>query len=191
MITSIEGRRVASGVDWIDIAVGPVTLRVRVPQPAAAELGRVDSTIRLHTYLMSKEDGITLFGFPTEDERTAFELLIGVTGIGPRLALAVLSRMSPEALSLAVASGDTATFKGIPGVGARTAARILVDMKGKLDTRVTVSPVAQHDVEVVEALTALGYTIGEARDAVSTLPPDSDMAFEERIRISIQRIATG
>ena len=191
MITSIEGKRVASGVDWIDIAVGPVTLRVRMPRPAVEELGRVDGSVRLHTYLLSKEDGITLFGFPTEDERTAFELLIGVTGIGPRLALAVLSRMSPEALSLAVASGDTAAFRGIPGVGARTAARIVLDLKGKLDTRVTVSPVAQYNVEVVEALTALGYTPGEAREAVSTLPPDSDMPFEERIRISIQRIATG
>ena len=188
MITSVEGTHVASGVDWVDVTVGGVTLRAHVPQSTVERLGPAGDKIRLFTHLQSKDDGLTLFGFLTEEVRSAFEALIGVNGVGPRSALSVLSSLSPESLALAVASGDTDAFKGIPGVGTKTAGRIVLDLKGKLDQRLAVTAVAREDGEVLDALTALGYTVAEARAAVSSLSPDSDMPLEDKVRLSLQRI---
>ena len=188
MITSLEGTHVSSGVDWVDVTVWGVTLRVHVPQPVVERLGPTGEKIRLFTHLQSKDDGLTMFGFLTEESRSAFEALISVNGVGPRSALSVLSRLSPESLALAVASANMDMFKGIPGVGAKTAARITLDLKGKLDQSLAVTSDAWEDGEVVDALIALGYTVAEATAAISSLPPDGKISLEEKVRLSLQRM---
>ena len=188
MITAVEGELAGTGVDWVEVRVGGVTLRVLVPAAVGEGIGPVGGHVRLHTSLQFTQDGMTLYGFPSKEARSAFEALIDVSGVGPRLALSVLSSLTPEALAVAVASEDREAFKGISGVGQKTAARILLDLKGKLDIELAVVPGSTLDTEVVEALTALGYTVAEARQAVSSLPPDRSMPLEERVRVSLQNM---
>ena len=188
MITSIKGTLAGAGVDWVDVAIGGVTVRVHVPQTAVERLGRVGDTVQLFTMLHMREDSLTLFGFPTQETRSAFESLVGVNGVGPRVALSVLSSLTAESLALAVATGDAEVFKGIHGVGTKTASRIVLELKGKLDIEIAATPAAPGDAEVVTALTAIGITASEAMAAVSSLPPDDSLSLEEKVRLSLQRM---
>ena len=133
MITAIEGILADLGTEWIDVKIGGITIRVNVPQPTVDSMGVIGSQVDLFTVLHVRDDSLTLFGFSTSDARKSFEALIGVNGVGPRVALSVLSALEPSELALAVASGDSDAFKNVPGVGARTAGRIILDLKGKLD----------------------------------------------------------
>ena len=191
MITAVEGEMTSAGVGWVEVRVGGVSLKVFVPPAAVEELGPLGGPVRLETSLQFSQDAMTLYGFPNKDARSAFEALIEVSGVGPRLALSVLSSLTPEALAVAVASGDQDTFKGIAGVGQKTAARILLDLKGKLQAEFAVVPGSTLDTEVVDALTAIGYTVPEARDGVSSAAPDKSLPLEERVRLVLQSMGAG
>ena len=190
MITSVEGTLAGWGIEWVDVAVGGVTLRANVPQSAIAGLGRLGDRVRLLTSLQMREDSLTLYGFPTEEARSAFGALVGVNGVGPRLALSILSSLSPEALVLAIGSGDADAFKGAPGVGKKIANRIILELSGKLDIELGSTADGQGDGEVVKALTALGYAPSEAMEALSSLPPGSELSFEEKVRLCLQRMGS-
>ncbi len=190
MITGLEGALAAVGPDWADVTVGGVTIRASIPESASSALGPAGERVRLFTSLQVRDDSLTLYGFPTEDARTAFEALIGVNGIGPRLALSILSTMATDALALAIDSADPGAFKGVSGVGTKTANRIVLELKGKLDWE----PVAVHrpdagHTDLVDALTALGYTVQEAAAAAAALPEDVPDSLEERLRIALQDAA--
>ena len=192
MITSIEGSLAGSGADWVDISVGGVTLRAYVPGTAIERLGAPGDRVRLFTHLQinSRDESLTLFGFLTEESRSAFEALVDVKGVGPRVALSVLSSLSAESLALAIESGDADAFKGIHGVGTKTANRIVLELQGKLDAELVTSPAAQADGELVQALTSLGYTASEAMTAISSLPPGNSMSLEEKVRLCLQRMGS-
>ena len=185
MITSVEGTLAGSGVGWVDVSVGGVTLRASMPESAVEEIGGLGERVRIFTYLNVRDDNITLFGFPTEEARSAFEALITVSGVGPRIALAILSALSTEALAAAIDGSDPSAFKAASGVGTKTANRILLELKGKLDWE----PVAQSGGDLVSALTALGYTVAEIRAATSSLPRDPSMTLEDQVRYSIEQMA--
>ena len=189
MITAIEGDFTAAGVDWIDVAVAGVTLRAFTPTTSIERIGVPGDQIKLYTHLHVTQDGIALYGFPTNEARTAFEALIEVSGVGPRVALSVLSDLSPEALAGAIASGDTGVFKTISGVGPKTAGRIILDLKDKLDVEIIPISTLPIDSDVIEALTSLGYTTAEAREAVSKIPRDTDLPLEERVRLSLHSMS--
>lgn len=190
MITALEGILADSGLGWVDVAVGGVTLRANVPETAVDGLGAVGGRVKLFTALQVRDDSLTLFGFPTRDARTAFETLIGVNGVGPRVALSVISVLAPESLALAVASGDTDAFKRVPGVGPRTAGRIILELRGKLDFEmISTRPERQDDADVISALTALGYTASEALEALASLPAEEATSVEEKVRLSLQQLA--
>ena len=184
MITSLEGTLAGSGVGWVDVSVGGVTLRASMPESAVEEIGGLGERVRIFTYLNVRDDNITLFGFPTEEARSAFEALITVSGVGPRIALAILSALSTEALAAAIDGSDPSAFKAASGVGTKTANRILLELKGKLDWE----PVAQSGGDLVSALTALGYTVAEIRAATSSLPRDPSMTLEDQVRYSIEQM---
>lgn len=188
MITSIEGTLAGFGIDWVDVTVGGVTLRASVPQLLAQRLGQTGDKVRLFTSLQIREDSMALFGFPSEEARSAFELLITVNGVGPRVALSVLSSLTPDALSLAVAAGDGDAFRGVPGVGKKTAQRIVLELKGKLEGEMAPAPGAGGDGDVVKALTSLGYSLSEAMVAVSSLPPGDSISLEEKVRLCLRRM---
>ena len=131
-----------------------------------------------------------MFGFLTEDTRLAFEALIGINGVGPRLALSVLSRFTAESLAQSVSAGDTDAFSGVPGVGKKMASRIVLELRGKLGGDWVVGPAASQHAEVIEALAALGYSASEAREAVSSLPPGDSMPLEDRVRQALERMGS-
>ena len=129
-----------------------------------------------------------MYGFPTEDERRTFETLLNISGIGPRLALAMLGRFSPLSLSQAVEAGDTRALSTVPGVGRRTASRIVLELKGKLDLDFGRSDAAAGvDSDLADALTALGYRYTEAREAIART--GSEVPEEERIRAALEYLA--
>ena len=167
LISSVSGTLQGTGADWVEVGVGGVTLRVHVPDTAVGNVGRVGEAVRLYTSLQVREDSLTLFGFPTDDERQTFETLLNISGIGPRLALAMLGRFSPQALAQTVDSGDTKALSSVPGIGRRTASRIVLELKGKLDLDFADGGASGPDSDLVDALTALGYGDNEAREALA------------------------
>ena len=188
LISSVTGTLEGVGPDWAEISVGGITLRVSVPASGIEQLGQLGDRVRLFASLQVREDSLTLFGFQTEEARSAFEALIGINGVGPRLALSVLSRFAPDSLAAAVSSGDTDAFGGVPGVGKKTASRIILELKGKLEGIWAVPAADGGEREVIEALTALGYTISEVREAVASLPAAESASVEDRVMQALQHM---
>ncbi|MDA1188905.1 MAG: Holliday junction branch migration protein RuvA [Chloroflexi bacterium] len=190
MITGITGQLVKLGSQWADIAVGGViTLRVFVPTSVLDELGKVGEQVSLRTSLQVREDSLTLYGFPTDDTRLAFETLLRVNGIGPRHGLAILSRLTPEALATAVEQDDVPAFDLVSGIGKKMAQRIILELKGKLADEWALATSAVGDSgDLVAALTSLGYTLVEARDAASRLPRDRALSLEDKVRQALEHL---
>lgn len=192
MIGSLRGTLADAGLDGaVLVDVGGVGYRILVAPATVKALGDVGATVLLHTHLAVREDALTLYGFATSDERGCFEALIGAHGIGPALALAVLSVHSPRALRHAVAGDDVGALCLVPGVGRKTAARLLIELKDRLvssaDTAGAISALTGSDpsgdgvgasarAEVREALVALGYEPEEVRTAMGDLPEGDDVA---------------
>ena len=187
LISSVSGTLQQTGANWIDIGVGGITLRISVPDSGVGNLGRVGEATTLYTSLQVREDSLALFGFQTEDERQTFETLLNISGIGPRLALAMLARFSPQALAQTVEEGDTRALSTVPGVGRRTASRIVLELKGKLDLDFAGGTTSTVDADLLDALTALGYSDNEAREALSRTAVDQPE--EERIRAALEQLA--
>ena len=193
MIRALRGTLEAVGSDWLVVGMGGVSLQVFAPSSVLGSLGPSGSQVHLHTHLVVREDALSLYGFPTEEGLRVFELLLGVSGVGPRLALSVLSGISPETLAQAIVAGDEGTLSAVSGVGKRTAARIIVELKGKLEEEWPVAVAAQGDDrgEVIGALLALGYTPSEARRAVAALPQDPSWSVEDQVREALRNLASG
>ena len=191
MITAIQGRLAKIGLDWVDVDLGAVCVRVNIPTSTVPNIGSAGEQVRLSTSLQVREDSVTLYGFASDDSRISFESLLGITGVGPRLALSVLSMFSSQDLASAVATEDTAAFSRVPGVGKKTAGRIVLELKGQLGHEWEVSAGAEGASQVVEALTSLGSSLAEAREAVSSLPDDPALSTEERVRAALERLSAG
>ena len=188
LISSISGTLGGVGADWVDVDVGGVTFRISVPDTSVNSIGRVGEPLRLHTSLQVREDSLTLYGFLTEDERQTFDTLLNISGIGPRLALAMLARFSPQSLVQTVEEGDTKALSVVPGIGRRTASRIVLELKGKLDLDFADGRGSAPDSELVDALTALGYGDNEAREALSRTA-SNEQSEEDRIRAALEYLA--
>jgi Holliday junction DNA helicase RuvA len=187
MISTISGRVAEAEENGLVVEVGGVGLHVFVPAALAhsAEVGR---PISLYTYLVVRETELSLYGFQTKEERRFFTLLLGVNGVGPRLALAVISTLSPNAIRRGVFSEQAEVFNQVPGVGKTTAQKILLHLKNKIkdvDGLEAVAALDDVDTEVVAALTALGYSIVEAQAAIQAIPKDAPQDVEERLRIAL------
>jgi Holliday junction DNA helicase RuvA len=162
------------------VEVGGVGYRAVVPVGTLGALGSIGASVFLHTHLHVREDALTLFGFATRDERQCFEALLGAHGVGPGLALAILGVHRPDALRSVVADDDVDSLCLVPGVGKKTAARLLLELKSRLDVpegEVLVLPTVGPRNEVREALVALGYGPDEVRGAVQELPADGDTSL--------------
>jgi Holliday junction DNA helicase RuvA len=146
----------------------------------------------LFTHLHVRETELTLFGFLTEDELALFRLLLSVSGVGPKVALAVLGTVSPEALRQAVVQEEPAILSRVPGIGTKTAKAIIFHLKDKIiATDAVAAPLLTDiDAEVIAALTALGFSLVEAQTALQNLPKDDDLPIEERVREALAFFAT-
>lgn len=192
MIAALRGKLDARLADAVLIDVGGVIYRVNTSSTTLNEIGEPGDEVRLRTHLVVREDQLTLYGFSTSEELNLFETLIGVTGVGPKLACAILSRLKPDALTTAITGENADLLATVPGVGKRTAARLILELRGKLVPVAPVSPTpgSQTDSEVVAALRALGYTAAEAHGAVARLPREtSDAAVEDRVVAALRDLA--
>jgi Holliday junction DNA helicase RuvA len=187
MIASIEGFVLSRQPDSLVLSLGGLGVRVYTPADVLARQRPGDSLF-LHTYLHVREQELTLYGFASEQDMALFQLLLGVSGIGPKSALSVLSNMPADALRLAIGQEQPGVLARIPGIGKKTAEKIVLELKDKVGAPEGVTPelaaLNEADAEVIDALTALGYSIVEAQRAVQALPREvSDV--EERLRLAL------
>jgi holliday junction DNA helicase RuvA len=186
LISLLEGEIVEKAGTRVVIAVGGVGYDVAVPSSVAALLPAVGRTTRIHTRMVVREDSITLYGFADPDERALFDLLTGVSGVGPKVALSFLSALTPDEIRRAVAAGDAATLTVVPGVGKKVAQRVVIDLREKFGgdaVLVVDGPLA----DVREALLQLGLTPSEATEAMRGIETDGREA-DDLLREALQKV---
>ena len=195
MIGSLRGRLIDRGADEILIEVGGIGHRVTVTPATVVAIGDLGDEIFVYVHHHVREDAQTLYGFPTRDERACFEALIGAHGVGPALALAILSVHSPDSLRRTLADDDIASLCLVPGVGRKTAARLLVELKSRLEvpdvdlSSITVASTAGEPsvrADVREALTGLGYGPDEVRAALADVDDEGDPSIA--LKHALQRV---
>jgi Holliday junction DNA helicase RuvA len=193
MIARLEGILEYRGHDSVIINVGGIGFRVYVSSSTSSQLGAVKSRVSLYTHLHVREDNISLYGFASSEELTLFKSLISVTGIGAKLALTLLSALNPEQLVMAITSGDIDLLSQTPGIGKKIASRLVVELRGKLEKewKEVAWPLAPEHVDVIAALTGLGYSVTEATKAISRLPDSEELSLEEKVRMTLQQMAGG
>jgi holliday junction DNA helicase RuvA len=187
MISILNGRVIEVLADSLVVGIGGLGLQVYVPA-LARQRTRPGDEILLQTYLVVRQDALTLYGFETRDERELFILLLQVDGIGPKLALAVLSTLTPDTIRRAVFHEQAEIFTRVPGVGRKTAQKILLQLQDRIPAVAGLEPSAFTDVdtEVLAALTALGYSVVEAQAALQSIPRDTPADVEARLRLALQ-----
>lgn len=189
MIASISGKVARVAKDAIIIVVGGIGIEVYVPSNVLTSAHPGES-LSLHTYLVVREDALNLYGFETLEAREFFEMLIGVNGIGPRLGIAILSQLSPEAIRRAVFNEQAEVFAQVPGVGRKTAQKIQLHLQDKIKPGIEdlepVAAMSDLDGEVLGALTTLGYSVVEAQAAIQNIPRDAPDDLETRLRLALQ-----
>jgi len=189
MIASLHGKLESLDSDGAIINVGGIGFQVYMPTSTLSTLGKIGEEVKLHTYLHLREDNAALYGFASTDELGLFQTLISVSGLGPKLALAMLSAMNIERLTMAIATSSADLLTEVPGIGKKMAHRLILELKDKLGAGWITTPAAQiaeENAEVLAALTSLGYSVSEASRAVATLPPSSDLSLEEKIKLALQ-----
>jgi Holliday junction DNA helicase RuvA len=190
MIATLEGILEYRGGDSIIVNVGGVGFRVYVPGSTLSQLGAVKGKVSLYTHLHVREDNIALYGFASSEELALFKNLISVSGIGAKLALGILSALTPEQLVMAITSGDVDLLSRAPGVGKKVAGRLVVELRGKLEKewRDVALPLAPESADVIAALTGLGYSLTEAARVISRLPDSEKLSLEEKITMALQQM---
>jgi holliday junction DNA helicase RuvA len=188
MIDIVTGEVASLDKTSMVVMVGGVGLRVTVPRTVFEAIHGVGDNVRLFTHLTVREDALSLYGFLSEDDRTIFETLISLSGVGPKTAVAVLSTISLDHLRIAVQREEPEILTRVPGIGKKTAEKIIFELKGKLAIGVVpgVGAISDADTDVIAALTALGYSIVEAQSAVQSIPRNAPKSIEERIRLALQ-----
>ncbi len=187
MISRLRGTPAGRTVDGLVVDVGGVGYLVSV---TPSVLRRVDgaSEVTVETYLHVREDALHLYGFADVDERALFVQLLGVSGIGPKVALAVVSSASPGELRRAIALRDSARFQAIPGIGKKTAERIVLELEGSIgETQHVAETGAPRELVARDALVELGYSLVEAEQALANVDPE--LPAEERVREALRRAA--
>jgi holliday junction DNA helicase RuvA len=189
VIAFLEGRVADKLGGQVVLDVNGVGYEALVPTSTLAKLPAIGKVARVYTRMVVRDDSMTLYGFATTDERELFDLLVTVTGVGPKVALSFLSVMRPEALRRAIASGDVGALTVVPGVGKKVAQRVALDLKDKLGGDVVI--VEGPLVDVREALLSLGLTPQEASEAMVGLPADDDASTEDLLRTALQQVGRG
>jgi Holliday junction DNA helicase RuvA len=193
MIASLRGTLIHIGVDHLVVETGGVGWLVYAPRTVLGAAGAVGEPIFLHTQMIVREDAMTLYGFATVAQRALFESLIGVSGIGPKVALSLLSSGQPDEIRTAVAQGDTARLSRVPGIGKKTAERLVLELKGKIDLKGlpasapgATPAAASVNNDLADLLMSLGYSGAEAASAIGSLPADAPEDLEQRLRLALR-----
>jgi len=191
MIATLEGTLEYCGIDSAVIKVGGVGVQVYLPGSTLIQIGALGDKISLYTHLYVKEDNISLYGFTSSEEVALFKNLISISGIGPRIALALLSKLSAEQLATAIISGNVALIDQVPGIGKKMANRLVVELRDKLERewKEAALPLAPEDSDAIAALTSLGYSLREVIQVVSSIPNSSELSLEEKVKTALQELA--
>lgn len=188
MIALLHGVVVMIENDSIVLEVGGVGLQIYIPAELKDRL-EIGEALLLHTRLIVREDLLALYGFETKEGREYFDLLLGVNGIGPRSALGILSALNPDVIRRAIFTEQVDIFCRAPGIGKKTAQKILLHLQDRIPSSGIEQPLAimsDVDTEVLEALTTLGYSVIEAQAALQYLPKDAPQDVEERLRLALK-----
>jgi Holliday junction DNA helicase RuvA len=188
MIASLDGKLDSMSGDSAVVNVNGIGFLVYMPGSTLSILGNTGGDVHLLTHLVMREDSMTLYGFGSDGELELFRLLISVSGLGPRLALAMLSAMNVEQVSTAIVTENIELLTAIPGIGKKMANRLVLELKDKIGAGLISAPAAQpggDNSDVIAALTSLGYSLPEASRAVAALP-SSDLSLEEKIKLALQ-----
>ncbi len=201
MIAYLKGTLEETGEDYLVLEVNGIGYQVKTPGRVLEAVSGMGSTIKLHTYTYVREDTLALYGFLTRDDLSMFQLLLGVSGVGPKGALGILSLFSAGELRMAILSQDAKAIAKAPGIGAKTAQRMLIDLKGKVSFEDTFGG-AQEEVvaamtgdnysqarnDAMEALTALGYSASESLKAVSAVAITEEMDSEAILKAALKKL---
>ena len=201
MLSYVRGELVAIEEDKVIVDVNGVGFGIFMPAQSMNYLPMLGEEVKLHTYMNVREDALQLYGFLTKDDLKVFKLVIGVSGIGPKGGLSILSQMSPDDLRFAVMANDAKSIAKAPGIGKKTAEKLIIELKDKLniedvlnknadDIHVDISTNASNEVqaEAVQALVALGYGSTEATKAVKKVPIGEDTTVEEVLKLALKNI---
>lgn len=202
MYSYIKGELAEVNTDHIVIDVGGIGYMIYIPAQSLNYLPEIGEMLKVHTYLYMREDAMILYGFLTKDDLEMFKLLITVSGIGPKGGLAVLSTLSSDDLRFAVLSGDSKAISKAPGIGSKTAQRVIIDLKDKLsledafekkleheNEKINVSSNSQVKNDAVMALNALGYSSTESLKAVSKVEITDDMEVEDVLKAALKHMS--
>ena len=191
MIAGLRGEIVSKSDDAILVDVSGVIYRVGTSTNTLAETGTAGDSIELMTALIVREDALTLYGFATGEELRFFEVMTSISGIGPRLACSILSTFKPDGLYAAVQQGDVDLLSTVPGIGKKTASRMIVELSGKLPEAQFVHDAILQDRDVLDALRAMGYSSSEAQQALIRANIAPGMTTEERLVAAFQQLGEG
>jgi len=191
MIDLISGQVTAITKQYVVVLVGGVGLRVHVPASVRDLVDGPGHMVTLHTHLHVREDGLILYGFAEQEERALFETLITISGVGPRIALALLSTLTVEHIHNAVAREEPDVLTRVPGIGKKLAQKLVFELKDKLilEPSLGIAALSDIDTDVIATLTALGYSVVEAQAALQAIPRDAPADIEERVRLALQYFA--
>jgi Holliday junction DNA helicase RuvA len=193
MIASLEGKVLSIRRDSIVVGVGGVGLHVFVPRNVLEQLQGTGRTVFLYTRLIVRETELALYGFDTEDDLLLFDTLLGVNGVGPKVALSILGTLSPELLRGAVMREETAVLQRVPGIGKKTAERVMFQLRDKLDLTAEAAGtplVSDVDADVIDILTSLGFSIVEAQSALQHIPREV-ASIDDRVQAALQYLDQG
>ena len=192
MISSVHGT--ISGVyeDFLIVDVGGIGLKIQATKSTCKQ-AKMGDRIFLYTHLVVREDLLALYGFESMEERDLYSMMLGVSGIGPKTGMSIISTLNPDTIRRAILENQVDVFSRVPGIGKKSAARILLQLQGKipadmLQQGVTVS--GDVDTRVFEALTSLGYSVVEAQSALQSIPKDASCEVEERLKLSLKYFST-
>ncbi len=189
MIASIEGSLAQKASDHVVIVAGGLGYQIFAPFSTIESLK--GERARLHTRLIAREDSLTLYGFASEGERALFDAFLKISGIGPKLAVTILSTLSVDNIHQAVRSDRPEVLSRVPGIGKKTAQKIALELADKIPSALEAAPAADEDdssAEVMDALTALGYSVVEAQSALQSLPPDAPKGVEARVLLALRNL---
>ncbi len=189
MIATLEGYLASKAADHVIVSIGGLGIEVSAPFSTIDKLE--SERVFLHTRLVVREDSLTLYGFATTGERDLFDALLKISGIGPKLAVTILSTLSVENIRSAVQNDRAEIISRVPGIGKKTAQKIILELQDKIPSALETVPLGADgdtSADVMDALTALGYSVVEAQVAIQSIPLDAPESAEERVLIALQSL---
>jgi Holliday junction DNA helicase RuvA len=190
VISRISGVVWDTGDGYVVIRAGGLGYQVHVPSDVLQGIRALDQPVDLFTHFHVRENRLALYGFLTKEKRALFELLLDISGVGPSVALSLLSTLSPDALRQAVLQDEPGVLTRVPGIGTKTARKIIFHLRDKVvpDDGGATPLLTDADSEVIAALTGLGFSLVEAQTALQNLPPAEELPVEERIRLALSSL---